>query len=36
MSIDLVIEPKLNHWQGRTSVEGHVRDLRVAEPAVAV
>ena len=36
MSIDLVIEPKLNYWQGRTSVEGHVRDLRVAEPAVAI
>jgi len=30
MTLDLVIEPKLNHWQGRISVEAHVRDVRIA------
>lgn len=29
MRIDAVIEPKINAWNGRTSVEGMVRDVRV-------
>ena len=29
MAIDAVIEPKINTWQGRTSVEGIVSDVRV-------
>ena len=28
-SIDVVIEPKLNSWQGRESMEGVIRDVRV-------
>jgi len=27
--IDLVVEPKLNHFNGRTSVEAEIRDVRV-------
>ena len=27
MTIDAIIEPKLNTWNGRTSVEGELRDL---------
>ncbi len=29
MRVDAVIEPKVNHFNGRTSVEGIVRDVRV-------
>ncbi|MEM7228354.1 MAG: single-stranded-DNA-specific exonuclease RecJ [Planctomycetota bacterium] len=29
MRLDAAIEPKLNHWQGRTSVEAEIRDVRV-------
>ncbi|MCH7602477.1 MAG: single-stranded-DNA-specific exonuclease RecJ [Planctomycetes bacterium] len=32
MNLDVVIEPKLNTWNGRTSVEAVLRDVRVCEP----
>ncbi len=31
LRIDAVIEPKINEWNGRVSVEGIVRDVRVRE-----
>jgi single-stranded-DNA-specific exonuclease len=31
MRIDAVIEPRINHWNGRTSVEAEVKDVRVGE-----
>ncbi len=35
MRLDLAIEPKLNEWNGRINVEGHLHDLRICEPALA-
>ncbi len=32
MHLDVAIEPKLNTWNGRTSVEAVLRDVRVCEP----
>ena len=32
MHLDVAIEPKLNTWKGRTSVEAELRDVRVCEP----
>ena len=29
--VDLAVEPRLNRWQGRERVEGHVRDVRVMD-----
>jgi single-stranded-DNA-specific exonuclease len=31
VSLDAVIEPKLNHWNGRTSVQGVIADLCVSD-----
>ena len=31
MRVDAVIEPKINAWNGRESVEGMIRDVRVCE-----
>ncbi len=31
MRLEAVIEPKVNAWNGRTSVEGIVQDVRVVE-----
>jgi single-stranded-DNA-specific exonuclease len=31
MHLDVVIEPKINAWNGRESVEGIIRDVRVCE-----
>ena len=31
MTIEAVIEPKINEWNGRTSVEGIVQDVRVVK-----
>jgi single-stranded-DNA-specific exonuclease len=31
MSLDAAIEPKLNEWNGRVSVEGEVADIRICE-----
>lgn len=31
MRLDVVIEPKINTWNGRTSVEGEIKDVRVCE-----
>lgn len=31
MHIDVVIEPKINVWNGRTSVEGELKDVRLCE-----
>lgn len=36
MCVEALIEPKLNHWQGRTSVEAELRDVRICEPGEAV
>lgn len=33
MPIDAVLEPKINHWNGRVSVEGELRDVRMSEAA---
>jgi single-stranded-DNA-specific exonuclease len=33
MHLDLVIEPKISHWQGRKSVDLHLKDLKRAETA---
>ena len=35
MRLDVAIEPKLNTWNGRVSVEAQVRDLRILRPAQA-
>lgn len=35
MNLDVAIEPKLNTWNGRTSVEAVLRDVRVCEPRLA-
>ena len=29
MPVDLVIEPKINDWDGRPNIEGSVRDILV-------
>ncbi|MCA9294852.1 MAG: hypothetical protein KC983_00005, partial [Phycisphaerales bacterium] len=29
MQLDVAIEPKINIWQGRTSVEAEIRDIRI-------
>ncbi len=31
MTIDLALQPKLNTWQGRTTVEAEIKDLRIVE-----
>ena len=31
MRLDAVIEPKINTWNGRTTVEGELKDVRVCE-----
>ena len=31
MHLDLAIEPKINEWNGRRSVEAELRDVRVCE-----
>ncbi len=31
MCLDVIIEPKINTWNGRTSVEGEIKDVRVCE-----
>ncbi|MHC4711144.1 MAG: hypothetical protein ACYTA3_12175 [Planctomycetota bacterium] len=31
MRLDVVIEPKINAWNGRETVEGMIRDVRVCE-----
>lgn len=33
MQVDAAIDPKINEWQGRRSVEAEIRDVRVCEPA---
>jgi len=33
--LDVVIEPKLNTWNGRTTVEGVIRDVRLLKPTAA-
>lgn len=35
MRLDLVIEPKLNEWNGRVNVEAQLHDLRICAPALA-
>jgi single-stranded-DNA-specific exonuclease len=31
MSLDIAIEPKINHYNGRTTVEGEISDVRILE-----
>jgi len=33
MRLDLAIEPKINQWNGRTSVEAEIRDVRIVPTA---
>lgn len=32
MNVDVIIEPKINTWNGRTTVEAEIKDLLIREP----
>ncbi len=32
MNVDVIIEPKINTWNGRTNVEAEIKDLLIREP----
>jgi single-stranded-DNA-specific exonuclease len=35
MTLDVAIEPKINVWQGRMSVEAEIQDIRICAPVAA-